>query len=67
MLTTATYHVSPAYKCHCPGRAFRRAQEALSWAREAAALYRTPYSVCRTQAGRTTLLWRFDGDPGPRQ
>jgi hypothetical protein len=64
VIPTTTYHASPAYKCHCPGRAFRRAQDALSWAKEAAALYRTPYSVWRTQAGRTTLLWRFNPGPG---
>jgi hypothetical protein len=64
MIPPCTYHVSPVYRCHVQGRAFPRAQEALAYARQAAEAFRVSFSVYRVQAGRSTLLWRFDPGPG---
>jgi hypothetical protein len=56
MIPPTTYHVSPSYRCHVQGRAFQGAQQALQYARECAAAYRTSFAVYRVQAGRSTLL-----------
>jgi hypothetical protein len=60
MIPPTTYRVAPSYRCHLPGKVFRGAQQALQFARECAAAYRTSFAVYRVQAGRSVLLWRFD-------
>jgi hypothetical protein len=64
VIPPCSYRVSPAYKCHCPGRTFPRAQEALAYARQAAEAFRVSLCVWRVQAGRSTLLWRFNPTAG---
>jgi hypothetical protein len=56
MIPPTTYRVAPSYRCHLAGKAFQHAQEALQFARECAAAYRTSFAVYRVQAGRSTLL-----------
>jgi hypothetical protein len=64
VIPPCTYRVAPVFKCHLQGKAFHGAQQALQHARMAAEASGISHAVYRVQAGRSTLLWRFDPGPG---
>jgi hypothetical protein len=64
VIPPTTYRVAPAYRCHLPGKAFQAAQQALRHARTVTEASGVSHAVYRVQAGRSTLLWRFDPGPG---
>jgi hypothetical protein len=51
-----TFRVAPAILCNAPSRAFRDAQDALRYAREAADTFRVGYSIFRVCEGRPVRL-----------
>jgi hypothetical protein len=59
-----SYFATPVFRCHLAGKAFQGAQQALQHARQAAEASGISHAVYRVQAGRSTLLWRFDPAPG---
>jgi hypothetical protein len=64
MIPPCTYHAVPVFRCHLPGKAFQAAQQALQHARVVTEASGISHAVYRVQAGRSTLLWRFDPTPG---
>lgn len=57
-----SYHASPAFRCHAPGRSFGPGEEesALSFARHSADRYNVPFIVWRIQGGRARQVRRFN-------
>jgi hypothetical protein len=53
------FHAVPAFRCHCPPKTFRKAKQALAYARKASETFRVAYAVWRVQGGRIRLLKWF--------
>jgi hypothetical protein len=62
-MRATTYHTAPAVRCFCPSKTFRKAQDALEYARKAADTFRVSYAVWRVRKGTLRLLKRF---PAPQ-
>jgi hypothetical protein len=58
------YRCCPASRSFAPGRAFPGPQEALQFAREAAARYRVAYVVWAFQGSSWRILARVEPEPG---
>jgi hypothetical protein len=54
-----SFHVVPALRCHCPAKSFRKAGQALKYARKASVVFRVAYAVWRVRKGTLRLLRRF--------
>jgi hypothetical protein len=54
-----TFHASPSFRCHAPGRTFADVEQAVAYARDAAERFNVPFAVWAIQAGRPHLVRRF--------
>ena len=53
------FHAFSAMRCHCPAKTFRKASQALEYARQAANAFKVAYAVWRVRKGTLRLLRRF--------
>ena len=53
------FYVVPSFRCHCPAKTFRKATQALEYARQAADTFRVAYAVWRVRKGTLRLLRRY--------
>jgi hypothetical protein len=53
------FHAVPAFRCHCPAKTFRKARQALQYARQAADTFKVAYAVWRVRKGTLRLLRRY--------
>jgi hypothetical protein len=53
------YHAVPAFRCHCPAKAFRSERQALEYAEKAANAFKVAYAVWRVRKGKLRLLKRY--------
>src|SRR5215472_15611521 len=61
------FHAVPTMPCHCPAKTFRKAKQALAYARNAANTFRVSYAVWRLQGGRIRILKRGANDAQRQQ
>jgi hypothetical protein len=64
-MRATTYHAVPAVRCCCPSKVFRKARDALRYARKAAETFRGSHAVWRVRRGTLRLVKRFPA-PGPK-
>jgi hypothetical protein len=60
-MRTTFFHAVPAMRCHCPAKTFRKASQALEYARQAANAFKVAYAVWRVRKGTLRLLIHAPG------
>ena len=53
------YHAVPAFRCHCPAKAFKSECKALEFAQNAANAFQVAYAVWHVREGTLRLLKRY--------